>query len=293
MNPWDKQLVLIVDDTPHNIRLLGSLLEPFYEIAIATDGQQALEMVQDTPPDLILLDVMMPVLDGWETCRRLQQDPSTQDIPIIFLTAKHETEDIVRGFSLGAVDYLAKPVIREEPLARVGVHLKLRQSILELRHIASTDSLTGILNRRALFQRLEEAYKLSLRHNYPLSILMLDIDFFKRINDTWGHQAGDSVLTVTAETIRESIRDTDLLGRFGGEEFLVVLPHTTLDGGLKVAEKIRRNLESLTWPIQNLHVTLSGGLASLSNSGGIDPLIQRADQNLYIAKQKGRNRIVC
>ncbi len=294
----ERPLLLLVDDTPANIKLLAGILEGEFRLAIATGGIQALDMALDTPPDLILLDVMMPDLDGFEVCKRLKAQKATASIPVIFLTAKTEAADIIEGFNSGGVDYLTKPFIREELLARVNVHLRIQHLVreleeknAELQRMTETDTLTGVANRRFIMARLEEVVKLSLRHAFPVGALMLDIDFFKNVNDTFGHQAGDEVLTKIAAAIRESIRETDWLGRCGGEEFLVCFPYTEPESAGLVAEKVRLSVEVLAWDYPGLHVTISGGLAFLEARDTCEALIARADELLYAAKRAGRNRI--
>ncbi len=294
----EQPLLLLVDDTPGNIKLLAGILEGNFRLAIATDGSQALDMALDTPPDLILLDVMMPDLDGFEVCRRLKANDATASIPVIFLTAKTEADDVIEGFKSGGVDYLTKPFIREELMARVSVHLRIQRLMreleaknAELQRLTETDALTGISNRRFIMARLDEIVKISLRHKFPVGALMLDIDFFKDVNDAYGHQAGDEVLVKIAAAIRESIRETDWLGRYGGEEFLVCFPYTESGSAFQAAEKVRLSVEALQWNYPGLRVTISGGLAQLEAKDKPETLIARADELLYRAKKAGRNRI--
>jgi diguanylate cyclase (GGDEF)-like protein len=298
MTDDERPLILIVDDTAANVKLLAGLMEAEYRIAIAMAGKQALDMVGDTRPDLILLDVTMPDLNGFEVCRELKRDPLSAGIPVIFLTARSEAEDIVEGFRAGGIDYLTKPFVKQELLARVSVHLRLQRLVAELeeknrllQRLSETDTLTGIANRRFILARFEETVKLATRHLFPVTAIMLDIDHFKNVNDTMGHQTGDEVLVKVAGAIRASIRDTDWLGRFGGEEFLVCLPHTDTESGVTVAEKIRRAVMDLSWGDKDLLVTVSGGVASMREGDSVDSLIARADAFLYLAKHSGRNRV--
>ena len=293
MSKKTRPLVLIVDDTPGNIRLLATILEPDYEIAIAVNGEQALDMAREALPGLILLDVMLPDIDGYEVCRKLRGTPRTQGIPVIFLTAKSEPADLVEGFKAGGVDYINKPFIREELCARVAAHIRL-QSLMneleeknqELRRLATTDALTGIPNRRSILDHLEKTLRLANRHDFPVTVLMLDIDNFKNVNDTWGHLAGDEVLAKVADAMRKSIRETDALGRYGGEEFLVCFPHTDL-GKARLAAAVA----ALPWSQENMRVTISGGLAILIPREKIYSLLARADGQLYKAKREGRDRV--
>jgi diguanylate cyclase (GGDEF)-like protein len=298
MDETSRPIILIVDDTVANIRLLGSILGADYEIAIATNGAQALELAHQIMPTLILLDVMMPDMNGFEVCRRLQDDPQLRTIPIIFLTARTDEPDIVAGFDAGAVDYIAKPFIQKELLARVSVQVKMQALISELgkknailHEMAVTDELTKIANRRFILDRLKELIASAERYRTALSVVLVDIDQFKKINDTYGHQMGDTVLCRVASTIQSMIREADYAGRFGGEEFMVVFSHTDANGGFVVAEKIRAAVEAQKWEVENLRVTLSGGVATYEATDTLDNLIARADTMLYKAKEWGRNRI--
>lgn len=296
MKTNERALILLVDDTRDNIRLLASILEADYDLAIACNGAQALDIVKDTLPDLILLDVMLPDIDGYQVCRRLKQNPATASIPVLFITAKHEIEDIVRGFQTGAVDYLSKPFIREELLVRVQSQIRLQRLRMELEEknaallkLSETDTLTGLDNRRVLHQKLSQSILLSERYRFPLSIIMIDIDHFKMINDTHGHLVGDEALVALSATLQKSIRSSDFVGRFGGEEFLVGLSHTDLENAHMVAEKIRTTVQAMEFSNAGLHATISCGIAMLIANEGMNGLISRADKALYRAKTEGRN----
>jgi len=304
-----KALILIVDDLPQNLQVLGSILRKNkYQIAVATNGQQAIDILKNISPDLILLDVMMPGIDGHEVCRRLKKQDSTKDISIIFLTAKSETDDIVKGFELGAVDYITKPFNATELLARVRTHIELKKNrdvILNLidkleeknrilEKLAVTDGLTRCYNHSHIIDRLGHEICAAFRHSDPLSITMFDIDFFKKINDTYGHQVGDEVLVKVTDKIKDVLREIDIIGRYGGEEFLVVMRKTDREGCYIASERIRKQVEALTWEHENLHVTISGGIGVLENeSENAASMIKRADECLYISKENGRNRIEC
>ncbi len=290
--------ILIVDDTPENLQILGMVLKKEgYQIMVAGDGLQAMEAVAASKPDLILLDVMMPRMDGFTLCTRLKAEPETADIPVIFLTAKTAVEDVIKGFELGAVDYVTKPFNLREVLARTATHLKVQSLLQELaeknrvlQEMVITDGLTQIYNRRHVMDRLEVEISLALRHQHPLSIIMFDVDHFKNVNDTYGHQVGDQVLTQIAQCVKANIRKTDLVGRYGGEEFLVLLPHTDNLNSREVAEHLRHEVDSLGWEAAGLTTTISGGVASLEGQS-LKELLQEADLLLYQAKTKGRNRI--
>ena len=241
-------------------------------------------------PDLVLLDVMMPGIDGYEVCRRIKKQPEFSELPVIFLTAMGEMGHLVKGFEAGAVDYIPKPFSLKELELRVLTHLKLRRAMLEMQRMAVTDGLTGLFNHRFIVDSLNSRIKEAQRYAQPLSLIMLDIDYFKSINDSFGHQTGDLVLEGVASKIKECLRKVDLCGRYGGEEFLVILPNTALEGGLQVAEKIRETVQTANWGVQGLQAAISGGVAQMGKETSSE-LLSRADQQLYHAKDQGRNRI--
>ena len=214
-----------------------------------------------------------------------------------FLTAKTDTASVVEGFEAGGSDYVTKPFNLREVLARTATHLKVQSLLQELaeknrvlQEMVITDGLTQIYNRRHVMDRLEVEISLALRHQHPLSIIMFDVDHFKNVNDTYGHQVGDQVLTQIAQCVKANIRKTDLVGRYGGEEFLVLLPHTDNLNSREVAEHLRHEVDSLGWEAAGLTTTISGGVASLEGQS-LKELLQEADLLLYQAKTKGRNRI--
>lgn len=290
-------LILIVDDTVKNLEVLGSILKAEnYKIAIANNGNQAILAANEIKPDLILLDVMMPELDGFETCKKLKSLPEIKDVPVIFLTAKVETEDIIEGFKAGAVDYITKPFNSYELKARVKTHIELKASrdLLEqknaiLKKLSITDGLTGLFNHRYITDGLSRLIEENNRYKQPLSISMLDIDNFKKINDEYGHLFGDEVLVRIANSIESCLRKTDMVGRYGGEEFLVLFAHTNLEGAVESVERIIRNIENLKCENKNLIVTISAGVSEKKNEDML-ALIKKADDLLYAAKQKGKNR---
>lgn len=314
MNNAQPGTLLIVDDTPHNIKLLFEFLNNYgFEILVAEDGKDALEIAQEEQPNLILLDVLMPGMDGFETCRYLKDNPNTHNIPVIFMTALSDTLNKVKAFKLGAVDYITKPFQQEEVLARVNTHLTIRylqkeletqkealqQLNQELERLATLDSLTKLANRRRLDEYLQREWRRALREQIPLSLILCDIDYFKPYNDTYGHQAGDDCLQQVAEAINHAAsRPGDLAARYGGEEFTVILPNTPGEGAMRVAYLIQNHLQSLKLIHPNSevnpYVTLSMGVSSTipTTTGSPDTLIQMADRALYEAKEQGRNRII-
>jgi diguanylate cyclase (GGDEF)-like protein len=304
--PEEEMAILIVDDVPENIQILGKVLRgEGYKIAPAANGKRALEMIPKVKPDLVLMDVMMPVMDGFEACRRMKESAEMKDIPVIFLSAKGESEDVIQGFRLGAVDYIQKPFNSEELLVRVRNHLELvqsrrliirymdemgRQNAL-LQELALTDGLTQLSNHSHSLERLRQEEANARRYGNPLTVVMLDIDFFKQVNDTHGHPVGDRILKGVADIIRSNAREGDIAGRYGGEEFILILPNTGLEGGVSIAERIRQRVAESSWEPGGLGVTISGGVSSLDSCDDRE-LIGSADERLYRAKSLGRNRIV-
>ena len=226
---WKKATVLIVDDTPLNIQILAQALFKEYEVKIATGGAKALQIVnQDKKPDLILLDIMMPEMDGYEVCRRIKENPSIQDIPVIFVSGKGEVKDQKHGFDLGAVDYITKPFEIPLVLARINVHLRLKQKSEKLEKLAMVDALTDIPNRRALDDALEREIKRAKRDQKTLSLMMLDVDHFKAFNDNYGHGVDDICLRKIAQSLASNIkRPGDLVGRFGVKNSWLFFPTAT------------------------------------------------------------------
>lgn len=303
-------LILVVDDMLMNLQILAEILEAAdYEITLAASGQQALERVKSVRPDLILLDLMMPEMSGFDVCESLKSDPYFIDIPIIFITASNSQNDILTAFDKGAVDYVVKPFNPPELLARVRIHLELKHTqnqlkqmlieqkelVKKLEKLAHTDSLTEVWNRRYLLNFAEQEIQRCHRYYRSLSVLMIDIDFFKKVNDSFGHSMGDDILVIMTQTVTKCLRNVDILGRFGGEEFVVLLPETELDAAKITAERIRENIENLKIPNgeEYISITVSIGVASYHfQDVNIDMLIQRADEALYQAKNQGRNRVV-
>ena len=287
--------ILLVDDTSSNIDVLMKTLEPEgYSLAVASSGKKALEIAQRFLPDLILLDIVMPRFDGFETCRQLKKKEATQDIPVIFITARNDPDDIIKGFDAGGVDYISKPFRQEEVCVRVRTHLKLRNLMKRLEYLARTDQLTGLSNRRDILTKIEQEIFRYQRNKRTFILIMCDIDHFKTINDTYGHDTGDCILINVAQALKEAVRNYDTVGRWGGEEFLIVLPETELADGIQVAEKLRLNVESkeFYYNEKKLKITISFGVSIYEDGMTIDTCIKRADERLYIAKETGRNKII-
>jgi len=291
-------LVLIVDDVVKNLQVLGNILgKEKYRVAAANNGEKAIIVADSSSPDLILLDIMMPGINGYETCRRLKENPKTKEIPVIFLTAKNELDDIVKGFEIGAVDYVTKPFNSVELLARVKTHLELKISRDMLRakkelleKLVITDGMTGLYNHRYIIDSLAARITEAKRYKQPLSAAMLDIDYFKKVNDNHGHFFGDFVLVKIASIIEETIRKTDIAGRYGGEEYLIIFTNTDKKSAFATLERIRKTIEAQKWGKEGFVVTISGGVCELEDQD-YSKLIMKADELLYKAKENGRNRI--
>jgi two-component system, cell cycle response regulator len=301
-------VILVADDEPVNRALIERRLQrEGYRVLTAQNGKEAVEKTQEILPDLVILDVMMPVMDGMEACRHIKEIEATRDIPVIFLSARDETEMKVSGLTLGANDYISKPFKAEELIARVSVAIRLKQERDQLRvnaeeaaeraevaqERAMTDALTGLLNRYGLQHVLAREHAEARRYDRPLSCLMIDLDNFKTINDTYGHASGDIALQQVAGILREVVRRSDTVFRYGGEEFLVLLPETDLEGATALAEKIRVNASMRPFGDGErvFNLTLSVGASTLYDHESGNDMIACADMALYHAKERGRNRV--
>jgi len=320
--------ILLIDDMPENLKLLTeSLSKVGYRVRSAISGSRGLKTAKSNHPDLIILDIKMPEMDGYEVCQAFKADPDLCDLPILFVSALDETFDKLKAFQVGGVDYITKPIQIEEVVARVEAHLTIQkqQRILQaeiakrkqielalqeanrqlqaanhkLEWLANIDGLTQIANRRCFDNYLTVEWQRHLREQQFLALILIDIDYFKLYNDCYGHQRGDDCLIQLAQTIAKILqRPTDLVARYGGEEFAVILPNTSSEGALIIAEKIRQMLALLRIPHAqskvSQYVTLSLGVASLISNHDLSPedLIAQADQALYQAKNQGRDRVI-
>jgi diguanylate cyclase (GGDEF)-like protein len=295
--PGKPPCLLVVDDQPINIQALYRIFAPDHRVLMATSGAKALALCKQDPPDLILLDVVMPEMDGHEVCARLKADDATRNIPVIFVTSHTDAEEETRGLELGAVDFIAKPVNPAVVRARVKTHLTLKAQSDLLRQMVFIDGLTGVANRRCFDERLGTEWRRAARSVSPLALLMLDVDHFKRYNDHYGHQAGDECLRRVASAIRASLlRPGDLVARYGGEEFACILPGTDFDGALAVGSGIEQRVRGLQIEHANSDVadvvTISIGVATGLPEPEADAgrLLALADAQLYRAKHSGRGR---
>ena len=290
--------LLIVDDQPTNIHALREIFREHCDVLMATNGEQALSLCQNQLPDLVLLDVVMEGMNGHEVCRRLKANPQTSGIPVIFITAQHQEMDEILGLELGAVDFISKPINPTIVRARVRTHLALKLQSDMLRSIAMLDGLTGVANRRRFDEYLDINWRQAARDKTQLSLIMIDVDYFKRYNDHYGHLAGDNCLRIIAKALAEFVRrPMDLVARYGGEEFACVLPNTSLQGAYRLAETMRKSIEALSIEHKLSDVapcvSASFGVASTApdSESNAMSLVAAADQQLYMAKGRGRNQV--
>jgi diguanylate cyclase (GGDEF)-like protein len=307
-----KGFVLVVDDAAHNLQVLCNMLgKEKYRIAVARDGKQALDLVEKVLPDLILLDVLMPGIDGFEVCKRLKQSSRTRDIPIVFLTAKTDVEDIVKGFEIGAVDYFTKPFNETELLAIVRTHLELQHARGELKRMqeelketrekldlmARTDPLTELTNRRGILERLKYEEVRFERNKKPFSLVLAGVDNLRIINDKYGQSCGDFVLHEAALLMKAQLRKQDSVARWGSKNFLILLPETELEGARITAEKIRHVIIDQPFVYQSnisFPVSITFGVSTYGTicTGEVINCIKSVEMALSEGKEKGKNCVV-
>jgi diguanylate cyclase (GGDEF)-like protein len=279
-----KNSILLVDDEPMNITSLTHILKTDYTVYVEKDGAGCLEAARELKPDVILLDILMPIMNGFEVIKTLKNDEATRDIPVIFVT--------------GLADYIQKPFSAAVVKLRVRNQIQIVNQMRIIHDISITDSLTGIGNRRYFYTQLEQEWQRGLRHQTPISFMMLDIDHFKAFNDTYGHLAGDVVLKETASIIKSCLsRAIDIVARWGGEEFIILLPSTPLDNAMDIANEIRKKVEEAEIHLRDktiTKVTISAGVNELlpNQASEINKFISDADKALYLAKGQGRNQVV-
>jgi diguanylate cyclase (GGDEF)-like protein len=292
--------ILVIDDTPENLTILEAILAREFDVQIANSGPMGLALARELAPELILLDVMMPGMDGYETLHRLQSDPLTSTIPVIFVTSLTSPADETRGLESGAVDFISRPVNAAVARARIRTHLTVKRQADLLRTLAFIDGLTGIANRRRFDEILESEWRYCRRTRSPLTLEMIDIDQFKQFNDEYGHQAGDACLREIAGVLKGGTgRSHDLAARYGGEEFVCLLPETDMAGARTKAEELKLAVENLAIPHRKscvaAIVTISIGAATVIPDAetGYATLLATADAQLYEAKRAGRNQVRC
>jgi diguanylate cyclase (GGDEF)-like protein len=298
----EKKTILAIDDEKINIEILLELLNNKHDLIPALSADRALEVLKKVDIDLILLDIIMPNMDGYQLCKKLKENEITKNIPIIFITSNTDEYSIKKAYETGGVDYVTKPFKPAELLARINTHVKMRELINdlekskeELKLLASTDPMTKLSNRRYFSEISEHIMNLVKRDTMKASIIILDIDRFKNINDTYGHKVGDEVIIDLSNTLQELTRKSDIVCRYGGEEFVILLLDTSLKGTVIIAKKIREYIESNNLYIHNnqkLKYTVSLGVSQVEiEDKNMEAALKRADNALYTSKKNGRNRV--
>ena len=292
-----KPKLLLVDDQPINIQVLHQIFAADFQVFMATSGAQALAVCKSNPPDLVLLDIVMPGMDGFEVCTRLKADELTRNIPVIFVTAHTDAEQETHGLDVGAVDFISKPVNPAVVRARVKTHLTLKLQSDVMRKLVFLDGLTGVYNRRYFDQQLSIELARSVRNKSPLALIMLDVDFFKRYNDRYGHQVGDDCLRQVALCVKEGLRrPADLVARYGGEEFACILPETDFASAMAIAIDLEQRVRAKGIPHADSEVasvvTVSLGVAGWEAGATVEAgaLLAKSDLQLYQAKHAGRGQ---
>jgi len=297
-----KDTILIVDDVGTNIRILYELLSDKYNIISSIVSTEVVELVLKHNPDLVLLDIMMPDCNGYELCKQLKSNSKTKDIPVMFITVRADEDSIEKAYSVGGIDFISKPFKPKELMMRISTQLKLKKLIddlekskKQLKNLASIDSLTNIYNRRYCMDFSKYIVKDVKNKNTHISIMMLDIDNFKFINDNYGHIGGDKVLIEVAQEIKKFITNIGTVCRYGGEEFIIILPNFDVNEALKIAKKLNKNIENLKVYFNNkiINLTISIGVSyvKIDQELTIDYALKRADEALYRVKNSGKNGV--
>jgi len=289
----DDNTILVVDDSIINLNILENLIDG-YDVIETTNGKSALSILEKEDVHLILLDIVMPEVDGYEICQKIKENEKTKNIPVVFITAKTDEDSIEKAYDVGGSDFVTKPFKPKELLARVKTQLKIHKMEKELRLLALIDPMTKLYNRRYFTSITEHSISFAQRERQELSVIMIDIDDFKNINDTYGHQIGDDVIVLVANTLMKIQRKSDIVCRYGGEEFVILLPNTSLENAKKVAEHARKEVESLSVSDssqQEISFTISLGVScvNVDDEETIEKSLKRADDALYNAKKLGKN----
>jgi len=293
-----KHTILIIEDSELNIAALSRILSPEYDVLVARSGREGIELAKNNSPIIIILDIILPDIDGFETIQMLKKAVSTRKIPVIFITALTNIADEEKGLKLGGADYITKPFSDDIVKLRVKNQINILEYVSTIENMSRTDQLTGLHNRRSFHERLVSEWKLAAREGTSLSLLIMDVDHFKECNDTFGHLLGDTILQKVAKEISKSTkRPTDFVARWGGEEFITLLPRTDSDNALIVAETIRKNVEDavITLPDnRSANVTISIGVNTHlpTRKCAVYEFLHQADRAMYAAKDQGRNRVI-
>lgn len=302
--------IVVLDDNTQNLKLISDVLEDAgYDVSLCLTSNQLLDYLHEEKelPDIIILDVMLPDMDGFEVCKRIKKSERTKDIPVIFLSARTETVDIVYGLGIGGVDYITKPFRPIELVARIQTHIEIKNIRDELKEknielvklneqleeYAIKDPLTKLYNRRMMLTKFDEEISRCKRKNDVFSVILLDIDHFKQVNDNYGHNFGDEVLKIFSNLLMNSKRLEDFVARWGGEEFLLILPHTNGKGAYAVAQRIKEKVSEYEYFYndEKLHITATFGIAEFNKDDTSEKIIKKADYALYYGKENGRNQI--
>jgi len=288
---FSNETILVVDDRKENLDIIVDMLDDF-DIIPVTSGKKALDIIAHEKISLVLLDIVMPEMDGYEVCLQLKSDPATASIPIIFVTAKTDEESIAQAYSAGASDYVSKPLKRSEVIARIQTQLKLKHTIEHLEFLASHDTMTGAYNRRKFFELAHPMFAVATDDLY---LAMMDIDHFKKVNDTYGHDAGDLVIKQVARVISDFLPKSAVFARIGGEEFVLLFAGCTKEAADDMCETIRKTIASspVDYNGHDIEVTISTGVVVKNDTThSIDDLLKQSDLALYDAKNSGRNRVI-
>jgi len=297
MKDSDKSRILVIDDSEANIAALTRILSPYYSVISAKNGPDGIELAKTKIPDVIILDIIMPEMDGYAVIAILKKSIQTRKIPVVFISGLANAVDEEKGLALGGADYISKPFSDEVVKLRVNNQIRILNYVSTIERLSRTDQLTGLPNRRSFDEKLFSEWKRSRREGKVLSILIIDIDFFKRCNDTFGHLRGDVVIQRIAEIIQKALtRPADFAARWGGEEFIVLLPMTDATGTTFIAEEIRKSVEAATITFKGgrtTKVTVSIGSCSEipTDEFSVDDFLHNADLALYTAKNEGRNKV--